>query len=100
MIFGCEKIQRFWDRQLSRRQRPNRLENLLSRFFFADHSKLNQLAIGNWQLLIITINGCSHVPVGRAHGAQRRGYISSTANERRSLLAIDNSSRYSGWSCL
>jgi hypothetical protein len=38
---------------------------------------------------------CSHVPGGRAHGAQRRGYISSGAHGRRWMLATGNSSRYS-----
>jgi hypothetical protein len=55
------------------------------------------ISISNRELATPDNHGkpCSHVPVGRAHGAQRRVYISSAAHERRSMLAIDNSSRYS-----
>src|SRR5438876_11788467 len=35
-------------------KRTDFLQNSIPRFFFADHAKLNQLATGNWQLLIIT----------------------------------------------
>ena len=72
---------------------------IVSRIFLRASSSLItppfQFTIKLWQLLTIATNHCSHVPVGRAHGAQRRGYISSAAHERRSMLAMGDSSRYS-----
>jgi hypothetical protein len=45
-----ETIQSFEHRHPARRQWPNRLENLRTRFFFVDHHGLTQVTIDNWQL--------------------------------------------------